>query len=119
VPDGVLDVVRIDRAVGFELRAAVLIPAGVVQGDPPLPQLRRRCGQEFHQRVEAGGRFDHATGLEIRDGAIENRLWLLRRKRHVHQQDGDRQHRSHFRKSTAISVSLSFRAKSTPPDSAG
>src|SRR5688572_15278428 len=118
MPRGILDVVRVDRAMGFELPPAVLVLAGVVQRDPSLPQLRRRRRHELHERVKARGRFGDAASLEVSDRFLENRPWLLRRERNLQQKRSDQQLRRHFRRSTDISVS-SFRAKRNPSDRAG
>ena len=73
MPGGVLDVVRVDRAVRLELLAAVLVAAGVVQHDPTLPQLGRGVGVQRGDPVEPGGRFVETAVLKIGNRAVENR----------------------------------------------
>jgi hypothetical protein len=79
VPGGVLDVVRIHGAVRFELGAAVLVAAGVVERDPALPELGLNVRGELHQVIEASRRLGNSAVLKIRERAIEDPLGTIPR----------------------------------------
>src|SRR4030095_6142686 len=79
MPCSVLHVVRIDRAMGFELSSAVGVAPGVVERDPSLPELWRLVWDELRQGVEACGRLGDSTVPKIRDRAIEDGLGTIRR----------------------------------------
>src|SRR5687768_15957334 len=55
VPGGILDVVRIHRAVRLKLRAAIREAAHVIEGNAALPQMRRIAGTELSHTVETDG----------------------------------------------------------------
>src|SRR5688500_18448963 len=55
VPGGILDVVRIHRAVRLKLRAAIREAAHVIEGNAALPQMRSIAGAELGDTVETGG----------------------------------------------------------------
>src|SRR5712691_5479639 len=74
MPRGVFHVVGVDGAVRFELRAAVLIAAGVIERDAALPELGSLVGDELGQSVESNDRFGDVAASEIGHGAVENRL---------------------------------------------
>src|SRR5688572_11086101 len=61
----------------FELTAAVLVAAGVVEGDTALPELRRLIGNGLRHLVERRGRFGKAPLLERAHRAIHDRLRAL------------------------------------------
>ena len=52
MPGRIFDIVRIDRAMRFELRAAVLIPARIVESDARAA----RAGEHIRERASPGGR---------------------------------------------------------------
>mgnify|MGYP003508517772 CR=1 FL=1 len=58
----------------FELLAAVVVAAGVVERDAALPQVRGVGRRESGEGIELGGGLRQATGREVRNGAIEHRL---------------------------------------------
>ena len=69
MPDGVFDVVAVDRLVKLELLAPFFVSAGVVTGDAPLPEIRRLLGLQFKHLVEVGDRFPEMGELELLDAA--------------------------------------------------
>src|SRR5260370_38297786 len=69
MPDGILNVVAVDRLVKLELLAAGFVSAGVVTGDAPLPEIWRPLGRQFNHLVEVGDRFLEMGELELLDAA--------------------------------------------------
>ena len=129
VPCRVLDIVWIHRSMRLELAATIGIPAGVVQSDAALPELRRLTGRELRDLVERRGRLRDATLLELVHGAVEQRLWSLGTEHGAREpRDDEPRNRTHdpgtsnpepcHRRSTAISV-LSLRTYKMPSASAG
>ena len=72
MPRRVFDIVGIHGAVGFELRTAVLVSAGVIERDSALPELWRNCGNLLRQFVEPGYRLVNPSAQKIRARAIEH-----------------------------------------------
>ena len=58
------DVVRIYGSMRFELLAALLVAAGVVQGYSALPELRSTGWREFRNRSNPCGGFGDASALK-------------------------------------------------------
>ena len=77
MPRGVLDVVGIHRPVQLELPAAVVIAAGVIKRNAPLPELRSESGRELRHAVEFIGGLRKAAGFEIGNCTLEDRLCLF------------------------------------------
>ena len=62
-----------------KLRATVFVPSGVILRDAALPQLRGTGRSQLDDRVEARGRLNDASPLEVRNCTVENILWVLSR----------------------------------------
>ena len=95
----------------FELAAAVVVAAGVIQSDATLPEVGRLIGNGLRQAVERRGGFGEAPVFEIGHCAIQDRLRTLRHEQQNQEPD-------HFRKSRQTSVS-SLRTYTIPPAIAG
>ena len=81
MPRGIFHIVRVHRSMRFELAAAVVVAAGVIQRDATLPEVGRPIGNGLRQAVKRGGGFGEAPVFEVGHRAIQKGLRTLREHR--------------------------------------